>query len=44
MLTNQLQTLWEQMNPEQRARIIAILVQMLLRQWIQEIEAQHEPG
>lgn len=44
MLTNQLQTLWERMSPEQRARIIAILVQMLLRQWIQEIEAQHEPG
>jgi len=42
MLTNQLQTLWEQMSPEQRARIIAILVQMLLRQWIQEIEAQNE--
>ncbi len=42
MLTNQLQTLWEQMSPEQRARIIAILVQMLLRQWIQEIEARHE--
>jgi len=24
------QTLWEQLTPEQRARIIAILVQMLL--------------
>jgi predicted Fe-S protein YdhL (DUF1289 family) len=42
MLTKDLQTLWEQMSPEQRARIIAILVQMVLRQWIQETEAQHE--
>jgi hypothetical protein len=30
------------MSPEQRARIVAILVQMLLRQWIQEMEAQHD--
>jgi predicted Fe-S protein YdhL (DUF1289 family) len=44
MLTNNLQTLWAQMSPEQRARIIAILVEMLLRQWRQETEAQHDPA
>jgi hypothetical protein len=44
MLTNNLKTLWEQMNPEQRAQIIAILVRMLLRQWSQETEAQHDPA
>jgi hypothetical protein len=43
MPTSSLQTLWEQMSPEQRARIIAILVQMLLRHWMQQREAQHEP-
>ncbi len=42
MLTNRLQTLWDQMSPEQRARIIAILVEMLLRQWRQGTEAQHD--
>jgi hypothetical protein len=42
MLTNSLQTLWDQMSPEQRARIIAILVEMLLRQWRQGTEAQHD--
>jgi hypothetical protein len=44
MPTNDLPTLWNQLSSEQRARIIAILVQMLLRQWIQETEAQHEPA
>jgi predicted Fe-S protein YdhL (DUF1289 family) len=44
MLTNNLQTLWNQMSPEQQARIIAILVEMLLRQWDREMEAQHDPG
>jgi len=43
MLTDDLKTLWEQMSPEQQARIIAILVEMLVRQWRQETEAQHEP-
>ena len=43
MPTNDLQTLWKQMSPEQRARIIAILVQMLLRQWTQQREVPHEP-
>jgi len=42
MLTNDLQTLWDQMSPEQQARIIAILVEMLLRQWNQKMEGQHE--
>ncbi len=42
MVTNNLQTLWNQMNPELRARIIAILVEMLLRQWSQATEAQHD--
>jgi hypothetical protein len=44
MLTNDLQTLWTQMSPEQRARIIAILVEMLLRQWSQETERRHDPA
>jgi predicted Fe-S protein YdhL (DUF1289 family) len=44
MVTNDLQTLWTQMSPEQRARILAILVEMLLRQWSQEREAQHDPA
>jgi predicted Fe-S protein YdhL (DUF1289 family) len=44
MLTIDLQTLWTQMSPEQRARIIAILVEMLLRQWKQETEVQHDPA
>lgn len=42
MSTNDLPTLWNQLSLEQRDRIIAILVQMLLRQWTQETEAQHE--
>jgi len=42
MLTIDLPTLWTQMSPAQRARIIAILVEMLLRQWNQETEAQHD--
>lgn len=44
MLTQDLQTLWEQMSPEQQARIMAILVEMLLRLWNQETEAQHDPA
>ena len=43
MSTNDLQNLWNQLSLEQRDRIIAILVQMLLRQWTQEMEAHHEP-
>jgi predicted Fe-S protein YdhL (DUF1289 family) len=42
MLTKDLQTFWDQMSPEQQARIIAILVEMLLRQLNQEKEAQHD--
>ena len=37
-------TLWEQLTPEQRARIIAILVQMLLHLVNQPMEAGHDPG
>jgi hypothetical protein len=34
-----------QLSPEQRARVIALLVQMLLRQWIQRgEEKQNEPA
>jgi len=44
MSTQDLPTLWNQLSPEQRARIIALLVQMLLRQWVQETERQHEPA
>ncbi|HLA97413.1 MAG TPA: hypothetical protein VJL34_03085 [Anaerolineales bacterium] len=35
-------TLWEQMSHEQRARIIAILVQMLLHLLSQSAEAGHD--
>jgi len=42
MLTNDLQTLWTRMSPAQRARLMAILVEMLLRRWSQETEAQHD--
>jgi hypothetical protein len=42
MLTNDLQTLGTQMSPEQRTRSLAILAEMLLRQWRQEREAQHD--
>jgi hypothetical protein len=42
MLTLDLRTLWTQMSPVQRARIITILVEMLLRRWSQETEAQHD--
>lgn len=31
---------WTQLTPEERARVIAILVQMILRQWSQREEAQ----
>ena len=44
MSTKDLPTLWDQLSPEQQARIIALLVQMLLRQWSQETEMQHEPA
>jgi hypothetical protein len=36
--------LWEQLNPAQRLRVIAILVQMLLRHLIAQAEAQDESG
>lgn len=36
------QTLWNQVTPELRARIIAILVQMLLDYWMQEMEADND--
>ncbi len=42
MLTIDLQTLWTRMSPAQRARLMAILVEMLLRRWSQEMEAQHD--
>ena len=42
MLTKDLQALWDQMSPDQRARIIAILVEMLLHRWNQETEAHNE--
>ena len=42
MLTNDLQTLWTRMSPAQRARLMAILVEMLLRRWSQETEGQHD--
>ena len=29
---------WTQLSPEQRARVIALLVQMILRQWSQQSE------
>jgi len=41
-MESQNQILWDQMGPELRARIIAILVQMLLHRWIQEKEANHD--
>jgi len=44
MLTDNPQTLWTQMSPELRARIIAILIEMLLRQWSQETEVQRDPA
>jgi uncharacterized membrane protein YhfC len=42
-MSNAQPMLWEQLSPEQRARIIAILVQMLLQLWIQQ-EVQHDPS
>jgi hypothetical protein len=36
--------LWEQLSPAQRLRVLAILVQMLLRQLIPPQEAHDEPG
>jgi hypothetical protein len=42
MATLDLRTLWTQMSPALRARILAILVEMLLRRWRQEMEAQHD--
>ncbi len=32
---------WTQLSPEQRARVIALLVQMILRQWNQQ--SQEKP-
>ena len=43
-MQNPTQTLWEQLTPEQRARIIAILVQMLLHLASQPTEVSHDPG
>ncbi len=34
--------LWDQLNAEQRARIIAALVQMLLRHLTGSVEAAHD--
>ena len=43
-MPSQNQILWEQMSAAQRARIIAILVQMVLHQWMQQQrEARHDP-
>ena len=36
--------LWEQLSPALRMRVIAILVQMVLRQLNAQKEAQDEPG
>jgi hypothetical protein len=36
------QTLWEQLSPEQQARIIAVLVEMLLRHLARPVEAAHD--
>ncbi len=44
MLTIDLQTLWTRMSPAQRARLLAILVEMLLRRWNQTTEAPHDPA
>lgn len=33
-----------QLSPEQRARVIAILVQIILRQWGQRGEEKHNDG
>jgi len=44
VMQNPTLTLWEQLTPEQRARIIAILVQMLLHLVNQPMEAGHDPG
>ena len=38
------QNLWKQLSPEQQARIIAILVQMLLHLVTQAGEVWHEPA
>ena len=36
-------TLWDQLNAEQRARIIAILVRMLLHLLTRQVEVAHDP-
>ena len=35
-------TLWEQLSPEQQARLIAVLVQILLRRLAVSAEAVHD--
>jgi hypothetical protein len=42
-MQNPAPTLWDQLTPEQRARIIAILVQMLLHLVSQPMETSHDP-
>jgi hypothetical protein len=44
MSTIDLRNLWAQMSPAQRAKLMAILVEMLLRRWSQATEAQHDPA
>jgi hypothetical protein len=36
--------LWEQLSAEERTRILAILVQMLLHIWTASVEGEHEPA
>jgi hypothetical protein len=36
--------LWQQLSPEQRARIVALLVRMLLQQLSQQTGARHDPA
>ena len=37
-------TLWDQLSAEQRARIIAILVRMLLHLLTRPVEVAHDPA
>jgi hypothetical protein len=37
-------TLWQLLSPEQQARIIAILVQILLRHLVAPAEVAHDPA
>jgi len=43
-MQNPAPTLWDQLTPAQRPRIIAILVQILLYLASQPTEASHDPG